>query len=331
MTVPVPHQPSAHRPVPGAATAAAAAFVDQHLAAARTLGRDLAELVHEPEALAALAARGMRRLADPVYRDAQSWIAPGSENVAGVRAPLQRAVWGAFRRRTRGLRPSATVQIADALLREGTTELRLFAIELLMPVLRREPELAWQLLRRTARVAGEWITVDTLAHAFAAGILAEPYRWAELEQLVYSPSRWERRLVGSTIATIPFEDRAVGRTPAIASRGLGLIRELIGDREPDVQRSLSWALRSLVHADPDAVLAFCRAESEAAAATEDGNRAWVIRDALPKLPAAEATAIRARLAGIRRTLGAPSSSRASEIAASFALPDPAAHPEPPLR
>ena len=35
----------------------------------------------------------------------------------------------------------------------------------------------------------------------------EPLSTAELEQLVYSPSRWERRLVGSTIATM---------TPAVA-------------------------------------------------------------------------------------------------------------------
>ena len=46
----------------------------------------------------------------------------------------------------------------------------------------------------------------------AAASSAEPYRWAELEQLVYSPSRWERRLVGSTVATIPFIDRTTGRT-----------------------------------------------------------------------------------------------------------------------
>ena len=79
-----------------------------------------------------------------------------------------------------------------------------------------EPERTWQLVRAEAAAAGDWVTVDSLAHVAARGILAEPYRWAELEQLVYSPSRWERRLVGSTIATIPHVDRRAGREPEVA-------------------------------------------------------------------------------------------------------------------
>ena len=71
----------------------------------------------------------------------------------------------------------------------------------------------------------------------------EPYRWAELEQLVYSPSRWERRLVGSTIATMthvgpPARPRSRGRRPR-ASRSS---RQLIGDAEPDVQKALVLGL-----------------------------------------------------------------------------------------
>jgi hypothetical protein len=48
----------------------------------------------------------------------------------------------------------------------------------------------------------DWIEVDALAQAWAVGILAEPFRWAELEQLVYSSDAMERRLVGSTLATM---------------------------------------------------------------------------------------------------------------------------------
>lgn len=324
------------RPERGAATAAADAFVEGHLRDARALGRDLADLVHEPAALAAAAAAGMRRLADPVYRDAQSWVAPGSANVIGVRAPLQRAVWGAFRRRTRGVRPSSLVHVADALLREGTTELRIFAIDLLTRLVATEPELAWQLLRRAARDAREWITVDTLARAYATGLLAEPYRWAELEQLVYSPSRWERRLVGSTIATLPSVDRTAGRRPEVAARGLALVRELIGDDAREVRAALGWALRRLATVDPAAVVAFCRAEAATAAAGRDGHRAGVLRDALPALAVhaspGDAAELAAALAGIRTARGAAATSRASGIARSFALPaDPTAHPEPPLR
>ncbi len=127
--------------------------------------------------------------------------------------------------------------------------------------------------------------MDTLAHVAARGILAEPYRWAELEQLVYSPSRWERRLAGSTIATIPHTDRTAGRTPEVVRHGLAIVGDLIGDPEPDVQKALSWALRTLAAVDLPATAAFLRAETRAARATDDGYRAWVIRDTCEKLPA----------------------------------------------
>jgi 3-methyladenine DNA glycosylase AlkD len=198
-----------------------------------------------------------------------------------------------------------------------------------------EPERTWQLLRRAARTAGDWITVDSLAHPFAAGVGLEPYRWSELEQLIYSPSRWERRLVGSTVATMTHgrRGRQLGRDLGrdIVARALPILAELIGDAEPDVQKALSWAYRSLAALDREAVTAALRAETETAAPTADGHRAWVIRDTLPKLAPSDAEQLRDRLVGLRKRTDAPATSRASATAAAFGgLPDPAAHPEPPL-
>ena len=65
--------------------------------------------------------------------------------------------------------------------------------------------------------------------------------------------------------------------------------------------------------------------------TDDGHRAWVIRDTLSKLDPATADELRDRLAGIRRHAGAPSTSAAADTIARFGrLPDPRQHPEPPL-
>src|SRR4029077_11762822 len=133
------------------------------------------------------------------------------------------------------------------------------------------------------REAGDWITVDDLAHPYGKGIAAEPYRWAELQQLVFSPSRWERRLVGSTIATMTHVDRTRGRDPEVAGHAIPLLRQLMGDSEPDVQKALSWAWRSLTVVDMARTVDALRAETELAATTDDGHRAWVIRDSLSKL------------------------------------------------
>ncbi len=297
------------------ATARAVAFVAARKQDAERRGRELAELTADPDAFARSLARAFAGLADPEYLEGARRIAPGLGPIHGVRWPLTAAVDRGFRAATRRERPAGFLELADRLFDEPELEARWFAFGLLDRLLPVDPERAWQLLRRAAREAGDWITVDALAHPCGRGILLEPYRWAELEQLVYAPSRWERRLVGSTVATIPFIDRRLGRAPSVAAHGLGLVGSLLGDAEPNVQKALSWALRSLHLVDPDAVLAFVEREAARAAATSDGHRAWVLRDALAKLPPERAAAIRTELGSIRRRASAPATSEATALRA----------------
>ena len=312
-------------------TAHARAFVTARRARAAMLGRALAEHVHEPDLLADGLRRALTELADPTYRAGQAYVAPGIGPTFGVRNPLLAALGRGFRAATRRDSRTTLLLAADRLLREPEMEPRWFALGLLSDALQREPERTWQILRRIGREATDWITVDTLAHVAASGILREPYRWAELEQLVLSPSRWERRLVGSTIATMPFADRHGGRTPEVVARGLAILELLMGDDEPDVQKALSWAYRNLASIEPTQTVTALETQTGIAARTGDGHRAWVIRDTLTKLPPDVATALRAGLAGLRRHPGDPATSRAAATAAQFdtmGLGRPL--PEPPL-
>ena len=321
---------TAARPA-SAATARAVAFVAEHKPAAEALGTSLADHVQDPDAFAAALRDGLATLADPEYLAGQHFIAPGLGPSHGVRWPLLAAVIRGFKGATRQDRPTALLFLADRLFREEHLEARWFAFALLERTLRDDAERTWQLLRRGAREAADWITVDDLAHPYGTGIAAEPYRWAELEQLVFSPSRWERRLVGSTIATMTHGNRRSGRGPEVVEHALPLLGQLIGDDEPDVQKALSWAYRSLAQIDPQRTTGALRAETERAVATDDGHRAWVIRDSLAKLDPGDAEALRARLAGIRRRPGAPSTSAAAGLVDRFGgVPDPRYHPEPPL-
>jgi 3-methyladenine DNA glycosylase AlkD len=308
-----------------------AATVAAREARATELGTALASHLSDPAAFAAALSAAFGELADPPYRAGQAFVAPGIGPTHGVRTPLQVTLRRAFERASRGASNSELLVVVDRLLREPEREARWFAITTLQRTLAADPERTWQLLRGAAAAADDWITVDTLAHPYGKGILAEPYRWAELEQLTITPSRWERRLVGSTIATIPYIDRRLGREPDVAERGLALLATLIGDREADVQKALSWAYRSMALVDLPATTAALGREARTAAEHADGHRAWVIRDALSKLRPADAAALRERLIGIRRHAEAPATSVASELAARFddmGLGRPM--PEPPL-
>ena len=215
---------------------------------------------------------GLTSLADPAYAAEQERVAPGSGAIFGVRNPLTAAVARQLRQPLRESSSSSALWLAERLVAEQERELVLFSHVALRRSLPDDPERSWQLMRRLARSANNWISVDSLAELYAAGILLERFRWAELEQLVYSADRWERRLVGATIARLPYELPKRDRPRLKTSDGLTLIKSLLGDAEPDVQKSLSWALRSWNEVDPGGVAELLRSEASLASQANDGNK-----------------------------------------------------------
>lgn len=294
--------------------------MDQRLPEARALGEALSELLEEPEAFTTALAHGLQHLADPPYRDEQERVAPGSGPVIGVRWPLIHAIERQLRRPLAESSAASALWLAQRLDMAEAREVRLEALVCLRRSLPDDPERSWQLMRRIARAANDWITVDSLADLYARGILLEPFRWAELEQLIYSQHRMERRLVGSTLARLPHSVRSHDRSRLDTGRAMELVRSLMGDADDQVRKALSWALREWTRVDRAAVERTLAAETELAVATGDGHRAWVIRDSLSHMDPTLAKRLRARLEGVRRRPGAPSTSRASEVASAFAAP-----------
>lgn len=286
---------------------------------ARGLGEALADLLDEPEEFVGVLREGLVSLADDTYAAEQERVAPGSGQVFGVRTPLLTAIARQLRRPLQESSPATALWLAERLAIEDERELVLFSHVALARSLPDDPERTWQLMRKLARQAHEWISVDSLAGLFAQGILHERFRWAELEQLIYSADRWERRMVGSTIARLPYELPRDRREDLRATPGLMIIKSLLGDAEPDVQKALSWALRSWLEVDPEGVRELLRAEAAAARDADDGHRAWVLRDALtaPSIDAPFAAGIRATLYRVRRRADQGPTSTAAAVAGSF--------------
>jgi len=302
-------------------TARAQALVAERLTQARGLGDSLAELIDYPEEFVASLRDGLITLADEPYRREQERVNPGSGGVFGVRQPLLAAVMRQLRQPLEETSPALALNLAERLVAEDEREFVFFAHMALGRVLPRDPERAWQLMRRMARDAHDWISVDSLAPLFARGILAERVRWAEIEQLVFSASEWERRMSGATIATLPFEVPRHKRSELTTLPALDLIRTEIGDASETVRKSLSWALRSWREVDPRGVDELLESEARRASETNDGNRAWVIRDAMKEqrtpVPQPVQARIRALLAGVRRAAGNQSTSEAALVAGRF--------------
>lgn len=303
------------------ASAKADAFVSAHRDEAAALGERLAELIEQPDLFLIELRAGLSDLADPGFSDMAERVSPGIPARYVVRRPLTEAIERPMRKALREGSSIPALLLAQHLIGADDRDLRLFALPCLRRSLTEDPEQSWQLMRRMGRGAVDWIEVDSLADAWARGVLAESFRWAELEQLLYSERTYERRLIGATLATIPHRLPTAQRDelrPEAVERALEIIRLLMGDAEVMVQKALSWAIREWTRIDAPATAELLRSETSIAATEADGARAWVIRDALPAQPAEFSDELRARLAGIRRDRNAPSTSIAAGQAASFA-------------
>ena len=303
------------------ASATADAFVSTHLAEATAVGERLAQLTGEPEAYLEALIQGLESLADPAYLETVTHACSETPARYLVRGPLAEALGKPVRAALREGSGMIALQLADRLARADHRDLRLYANDALRRALPDDPELSWLIMRRLGRAATDWIATDSLADLWARGVLAEHFRWAELEQLLYSQQTYERRLVAATLATLPHRVPKARRDelrPDAVERTLAILRQLMGDAEVMVQKALSWAIREWTPVDGTALASFLRNEAELASGQRDGARAWVVRDALAKQPEALAQELRAQLAGIRRDRHAPSTSIASAHAAAFA-------------
>ncbi len=288
---------------------------------AAALGRRLAALIDDPEAFLETLAAGLARLDDPSYRALTARVSPGVDARYAVRGTTRELILRPVHAGLRRGSAASALWLAQRLGAAHHRDLRLYALPCLRRSLPEDAEQSWQLMRRMAAGAGDWIEVDSLAEIWALGILAADFRWAELEQLVYSPRVFERRLVGATLATLPHRlppARQAELRDGLGRRALDLVALLMGDDEKMVQKSLSWAIRNWSRFDPETVAAFLTVEAETAARDGDGARAWVIRDSLSHQPAELADALRARLAGIRRDRSLPSTSVAAARTARYA-------------
>lgn len=227
----------------------------------------------EIQGLAREIEEGLRERADPERREVTRGYFPSELEILGVSAAEMRAVVAEHRARWRALSPEDVIRLARALRGGGTHEGRQVAYEILES--RRD---AARLLDRPALEelgAGNdnWASVDT----FATRVAGPAWREGRVDDVTVrswaaSGDRWWRRT--AVVCTVALNVRARGGT-GDTRRTLDLCGRLARDRDPMVVKGVSWALRSLVAHDPEAVRAFlAEHETELAALVkrEVGNK-----------------------------------------------------------
>lgn len=229
-----------------------------------------------PSARASIArdvVRDLEARADPERREHAASYTPSALTILGVPVPGQRAVLKPLAGMLRSESPGAVLACARALIGTGVHEARQVAFELVGGRADVIAGLDAVAVERLGRGNDNWASVDGFATyvsgpAWRDGCVrdGDVLRWAR------SGDRWWRRT--ALVSTVALNVRARGGSGDV-DRTLAVCRRLAADRDPMVAKALSWALRSLVPVDREAVAAFLRAHEAPLAALvrrEVGNK-----------------------------------------------------------
>jgi 3-methyladenine DNA glycosylase AlkD len=158
---------------------------------------------------------------------------------------------------------AGVIDIALGLLEAGPWG-RLTAYELIASHPAAIATLTPEFVRRLGRGLSDWGSVDTFACYVAGPAWREgrlPTR--EVHAWLRSADRWQRR--AAVVCTVALNVRARGGRGDTA-RTLAVCRRAVGDSDDMVVKALSWALRSLVEWDREAVAGFLDEHRDALAA-----------------------------------------------------------------
>jgi 3-methyladenine DNA glycosylase AlkD len=180
--------------------------------------------------------------------------APTAQEILGVSNPDLRRVLKAIRRAHKDWEADQWIGLGIALVRMGIFECQVTGYELLA-------ENRKVLAAMTAADAKElmlnldnWASVDH----FSVGIHGVLWRLGAitdewLMELLASENVWERRV--AVVSTVALNTKSRGGE-GDASRTLAICQKVVDERHPMIWKALSWALRSLVRWDREAVEGF---------------------------------------------------------------------------
>ena len=193
------------------------------------------------------------------------------QETAGIPVPILKAIGKevskAARRCVAGYLP-----LADLLWNEYGREGKVIAVIPLGAMELIDPETIVPLLRALCRTCITWEDADRLAmNALEPIVRKQPAQWLEIvEPWLADKNKWVRRAGITIVARLPM------RHPAYTVRCLELVERLLLDREVDVKKATSFAIRLAARGETVPVRDFLANHVP----PEDPTATWVLCDAI---------------------------------------------------
>jgi 3-methyladenine DNA glycosylase AlkD len=169
-----------------------------------------------------------------------------------------------FTRRLKSSPPEEVMGIAEKLLESPESVRRWVAFELIHHHERALSQITAKSLEKFGQGISSWDQTDVFG-IYLAGPVWQRKQVADsvIHKWARSSDRWWRR--AALVATVPLNSKA-GSARGDVRRTLEVCRVLESDRDPMVVKALSWALRVLVKAEPQAVQSYINERGPALAA-----------------------------------------------------------------
>jgi 3-methyladenine DNA glycosylase AlkD len=196
----------------------------------------------------------LEELSTPRRQEMSKHSFPTSQRVIGVTNPEMKEVIKAVRERYSGWSELEWILLCKELVAQDVFECQVVAYEMigrdkkLLNALSYEDLIAlWRNLDNWASV--DHYTVGIYGVLWGRGVVKDHH----INKLLKSENFWDRRV--AVVSTVALNLRSRGGT-GDKLRTLSVCERVVDERQPMIWKALSWALRSLIHWDREAVEAF---------------------------------------------------------------------------
>jgi len=161
------------------------------------------------------------------------------------------------------------------LWKKGKRDERLIVISALEKVSKKDYENSKQFVFEILDDITDWEICDQLALRLIVNLAVQNQKeiFSLMERWINSENKWLRRLA---VATIPPYIRAKETESKIC---LQFLDKTMHEKDRDVKKAISWALREVTKKDPKSVFEFLRKWAQ----VDDKNTKWIIREGMKKL------------------------------------------------
>lgn len=236
---------------------------------------ELAEHVEDPRAFRSALRQLLEETGNHAYRAGRAVLAEAPLRGYNTPQPVLRAIAAALREPAAAA-PEAALTAADQLWRSRTFEEQLIAAQLLGLAAPDLPEKVLKRIERWLLDLDDYKIADGLAReGFFPLVRLNPARYlTDARGWATSPQKWARCFAVAALLPVA-QDRKFEDVPAI----LSVLKEVMGDAEPDVRRGAVQVLRALSQRSPSEVRRFLRNQAR------QGGRhtARIIKRVLPGL------------------------------------------------